>query len=96
MLRIYDTTRVETCEGVSRRELLRIGALGLGGVTLPGVLSAKAGGGDFVRDKSVVVLFLGARVPFNAGERRGNKGRLIVHLHLVVLVALIVVGVGSV
>jgi uncharacterized protein (DUF1501 family) len=45
----------------NRREFLRIGSLALGGLTLPGLLQAKARGGDAGRlttDKAVVLLFL--------------------------------------
>ena len=63
MLTVYEDGFIRNCEGVSRRELLRIGALGLGGMSLPGLMASKAsaaaaGTADFVRDKSVVVLFL--------------------------------------
>jgi uncharacterized protein (DUF1501 family) len=44
------------CAGVSRRDFLRIGTLGLGGLSLPRLLAARDGG--FVRDRSVVLLFL--------------------------------------
>ena len=50
-----------TCEGSSRREFLKIGTLGIGGLTLADLLAlrAKAGaGGSHITDKSVVVLFL--------------------------------------
>ncbi len=49
------------CEGVTRRDMLKIGALGLGGLTLPGLLQMKAQAaesGSFLRNKSVVFLFL--------------------------------------
>lgn len=66
-----------TCQGVSRRELLRVGALGAGLLGLPTVLAAKAhaveaersassadhGGPSYVRDKSVVLLFLSGGPP---------------------------------
>src|SRR6478609_4107657 len=45
----------------SRRDFLRIGSLGLGGLTLPGLLAAKAQAGSFhplVKDKAVIFLFL--------------------------------------
>jgi hypothetical protein len=44
----------------SRRDFLRVGTLGLGGLTLPWLLSqrAAAAGTDAVRDKAVVLLFL--------------------------------------
>lgn len=49
------------CEGFNRRDLLRIGALGLGGLSLPQLLAARAsasGAGYPVTDKSVVFLYL--------------------------------------
>lgn len=62
MLSLYDPRPTHTCQGYSRRELLRIGGLGLfGGLTLPGLLRARAeavSSGESLRDKSVVLLFL--------------------------------------
>lgn len=49
------------CDGVSRREFLRVGALGVGGLTLPGLLrleSALARQGQSKSPKSVIILFL--------------------------------------
>lgn len=51
----------QDCSGASRRDFLRIGALGLGGWTLPQLLAARASaapGNDPFRGRSVVVLFL--------------------------------------
>ncbi len=61
MFTIYGHGRNQNCEGVSRRELLRIGALGLGGLTLPGLLATRAtaaSGVELLRDKAVVMLNL--------------------------------------
>ncbi len=60
MLTIHDHRPLRTCQGTTRREFLRVGGLGLGGLTLSGLLSAAAHarGRDFIRDKSVVLLFL--------------------------------------
>jgi hypothetical protein len=62
MLRILDNGYQHHCQGWSRRELLQVGGLGLlGGLTLPGLLRARAelaSLGAPVRDKSVVLLFL--------------------------------------
>ncbi|MCA9154183.1 MAG: DUF1501 domain-containing protein, partial [Planctomycetales bacterium] len=48
------------CDGRTRREFLRVGALGLGGLALPHLLAAKSLGASnrIIRDKSVVLLFL--------------------------------------
>lgn len=48
------------CERFARRDFLRAGALGLGGLTLPWLLSrrARAAEPDAVRDRAVVLLFL--------------------------------------
>jgi len=61
MLTLYSGGKSHDCEGNSRRDFLRIGALGVGGLTLPNLLAARASAGEGknpVRGKSVVVLFL--------------------------------------
>lgn len=61
MLSLTDFLPTRHCQGTSRREFLRVGSLALGGLTLPHLLAAHAnaaGKADYVRDKSVVVLFL--------------------------------------
>jgi hypothetical protein len=53
------------CDGVSRREWLRIGGLGLGGLSLPGLLEARAAAANAARRataKSVIVLFHGGGI----------------------------------
>ena len=57
MLTIYSDGANRTCEGVSRRELLKIGTLGLGGFGLPDLLQAGTGA-SVDRGKAVVVLNL--------------------------------------
>lgn len=61
MLTIETSVGARRCDGVLRRDFLTAGMLGLGGLTLPGLLQAKAsasGGKPLVRDKSIVMLFL--------------------------------------
>ncbi len=56
MLSIFDSR-----PGYSRREFLRIGTLGLGGLTLPHLLGARAlaaGSKPIATGKSVIFLFL--------------------------------------
>jgi hypothetical protein len=46
------------CDGVSRRNFLRIGALGMGGLTLPQFLRAEAASGARSKTKSVIMIYL--------------------------------------
>ena len=62
MLTVFSGSSGNNCEGVSRRDFVRAGALSLGSLTLPGLLAtqsvARESGSSFVRDKSVVLLYL--------------------------------------
>lgn len=58
MLTIHAANGPRDCRGMSRRNFLRVGALGLGSLTLPQLLAARAAESRYVRDKSVVFLFL--------------------------------------
>ncbi len=61
MLEIVTGRARRNCRGVTRRECLQVGTLGLGGLSLAALLSARAdaaAAGDMVKDTSVVVLFL--------------------------------------
>src|SRR5215475_14485579 len=61
MLTVGDIGLKHDCQGLSRRDFLRIGSLGAGGLSLAGLLQARARGADgasVLRDRSVVLLFL--------------------------------------
>jgi hypothetical protein len=60
MFTISDNRPMRVCQGSTRRDFLRVGSLGLGGLTLSSLLSTDAQARDrsFIRDKSVVLLFL--------------------------------------
>jgi hypothetical protein len=62
MLTIHSGTTTD-CSGLSRRDFVRAGVLGLGGLALPQLLAAKdaarRAGKGYVRDRSIVLLFLG-------------------------------------
>ncbi len=62
MLRLVTDAASRDCSGVTRRDFLEAGTLGLGGLSLSSLLSARAraatAGVDFVRDRAVVLLFL--------------------------------------
>jgi hypothetical protein len=62
MLTLHSSRNGTACDGTTRRDFLRIGALGLGGLTLPGLLKARAEAvktGKPTRNTSVVWLWLG-------------------------------------
>jgi hypothetical protein len=62
MLRINSQHSFEDCKGISRRDFLTIGSLGLGGLSLSGLLKARAYAAEqqaAVKDTSVVWLWLG-------------------------------------
>src|SRR5690349_21032861 len=46
------------CDGVSRRNFLKIGALGLGGLSLPQLLQAEAQAGVRNSHKAIIMIFL--------------------------------------
>ncbi|MCA9269027.1 MAG: DUF1501 domain-containing protein [Planctomycetales bacterium] len=61
MFTLFTGGHARDCEGSTRRDFLRVGTLGIGGLTLPSLLAAQAAAGrgsDPVKKKSVVVLFL--------------------------------------
>lgn len=62
MLTLNSGNNQRDCHGVSRRDFMQIGTLSLGGLTLPNLLATRAAASDldadFIRDKSVVFLYL--------------------------------------
>ncbi len=57
MLSIYGRTK-RLCDGLTRREMLTIGALGLGGLALPDLLRAEATQGRSNSRKAVIMIYL--------------------------------------
>ncbi|MBM3847025.1 MAG: DUF1501 domain-containing protein [Verrucomicrobia bacterium] len=57
MLKIYGPKQ-RFCDGVSRRNFLRVGALGLGGLALPQLLRAESQSGVGRSHKAVIMIFL--------------------------------------
>ena len=47
------------CDGIQRRDFLRLGALGFGGLTLADLLRQQANGGEQARAKSIIYVVLG-------------------------------------
>src|SRR6476661_10429869 len=58
MLSLQSSRGVRHCDGISRRDLLRIGAIGLGGLTLPALLQAEEAARPRRQARSVIILFL--------------------------------------
>jgi Protein of unknown function (DUF1501) len=54
MLTLFDRHPIRHCDGLSRRNFLRIGSLGIGGLTLPRLLQANAS----KQDRSAVIIYL--------------------------------------
>src|SRR5262245_39175848 len=67
MLRLIDKRQSRPkCDGSTRREFLQVGALALGGLTLPNLLQARAAAqqaGRPARNISVILLFLDGGAP---------------------------------
>src|SRR5436190_11564592 len=62
MFQLLSSRTGTTCDGSSRRDFLKVGALGLGGLALPDLLRARAAAADAgrpTRNTSVVWLWLG-------------------------------------
>ena len=62
MLNLFSDRSYRDCDGASRREFLKIGVLGGGAMTLPGLLAARAqaaAAGHSTKDTAVVWLWLG-------------------------------------
>src|SRR5919201_1756126 len=57
MLTIYGTKQ-RFCDGISRRNFIKIGALGLGGLSLPQLLRAEAGSGVRRSHKAIIMIYL--------------------------------------
>lgn len=58
MLAIHGQSSSRFCDGISRRNFLRIGGLGLGGLSLPQLLRAEAANNIGRSDKSVIMVFM--------------------------------------
>lgn len=57
MLRVTGD-RYRLCDRLSRRDVLKIGALGLGGLTLPQLLRAEAAAGIRNSHKSIIMVYM--------------------------------------
>src|SRR5438132_11970625 len=63
MLTIGGGARSRFCDGVTRRDFLKIGGLALGGLSLPRMLRAEAKAGVGSSNKSVIMVFLAGGRP---------------------------------
>src|SRR5262245_27297022 len=63
MLSIFGQPRTGYCDGVTRRDFLRMGGLALGGLTLPELLKAEVQAGIRRSHKSVIMVFLAGGPP---------------------------------
>jgi Protein of unknown function (DUF1501) len=58
MLTLHGTTSGRFCDGIARRDFLKIGGLAMGGLSLPDVLRAEAVQGSKKSHKAVIMVFL--------------------------------------
>ena len=58
MLNIFGSSSGQLCDGTSRRDFLRVGALGMGGLALPQLLEAEARAGLGKSHKAVIMIYL--------------------------------------
>lgn len=58
MLNISGDNSGRLCDGISRRDMLRLGVLGVGGLTLPGLLAAEAAAGVGSSRKAVIMIYM--------------------------------------
>src|SRR5688572_24711812 len=58
MLSIRNDSGVKLCDGVSRRDFLKIGGLGLGGLSLSQLFQAEAQAGVRNSKKAVIMIYL--------------------------------------
>ena len=82
MLNILGQTRTGYCDGVTRRDFLKIGGLALGGLSLPGLLRAEGQAGIRRSHKAVIMIFLAGGPPhqdmfdLKPEAARGNPRRI--------------------
>ena len=58
MLNIVDNSSFRQCDGLSRRTLLQIGGMAMGGLSLPQLLQAEASSGGDSAHKAVIMIYL--------------------------------------
>ena len=63
MLSLFGPARTGYCDGVTRRDFLRMGGLALGGLSLPGLLRAEGRAGVRRSHKAVIMIFLAGGPP---------------------------------
>src|SRR5580692_4940114 len=63
MLTLHGKAHRSFCDGVSRRDFLRVGGLALGGLSLPQLLEAEARAASGISHKAVIMVFLAGGPP---------------------------------
>src|SRR5437868_5567785 len=63
MLTIAGQGRSRFCDGVTRRDFLKVGGLALGGLSLPQILQAEAQAGIRSSNKAIIMVFLAGGPP---------------------------------
>ena len=58
MLNLFGNSSGRFCDGTSRRNFLKIGGLGMGGLSLPELLRASSASVEAKREKSIIMIYL--------------------------------------
>src|SRR5437773_4322907 len=58
MLKIFGNSKAPLCDGLSRRDFIRIGGLAMGGLGLPQILEAESLSGIRKSHKAVIMIYL--------------------------------------
>ena len=90
MLSIAGKSAGKLCDGLARRDLLRIGALGMGGISLPRLLKAESLAGIQNSQKAVIMVYMAGAPPHQdlwdpkpdaPSEYRGDLGAIDTNLN---------------
>ncbi|HAA86942.1 MAG TPA: DUF1501 domain-containing protein, partial [Verrucomicrobiales bacterium] len=85
MLKVYGNSKGNLCDGISRRDFLSVGAIGMGGLSLPQLLQAEAINSGKSSHKALIMIYMAGAPPHQdlwdpkpdaPSEYRGDLGAI--------------------
>jgi len=85
MLKVYGNSKGNLCDGISRRDFLNVGSIGMGGLSLPGLLQAEAINSGKSSHKALIMIYMAGAPPHQdlwdpkpdaPSEYRGDLGAI--------------------